>query len=107
MASEEGNEILDQGNLLLNQGNLLKDQGILLKKLETFCYLYTNFVFVKVSDNKQAGAELGQAQLKLELKLGFTEFKICCIELINKYNTCNFDCQQPLTSNCFLACLLA
>ena len=30
---------------------------------------------------KQAGAELGQAQLKLEL--GFTSIKICCIELIN------------------------
>ena len=30
---------------------------------------------------KQAGAELGQAQLKLELD--FTSIKICCIELIN------------------------
>ena len=30
---------------------------------------------------KQAGVELGQAQLKLEL--GFTSIKICCIELIN------------------------
>ena len=30
---------------------------------------------------KQAGAELGQAQLKLEL--GFTSIKICFIELIN------------------------
>ena len=32
----------------------------------------------------QAGAELGQAQLKLELELSFTWFKICCIKLINK-----------------------
>ena len=27
---------------------------------------------------KQAGAELGQAQLKLELELSFTWFKFCC-----------------------------
>ena len=31
---------------------------------------------------KQAGTELGQAQLKLELELCFTSFKICCIYLI-------------------------
>ena len=31
---------------------------------------------------KQAGAELGQAQLKLELELFFTSFKICCMKLI-------------------------
>ena len=31
---------------------------------------------------KQAGTVLGQAQLKLELELYFTSFKICCIELI-------------------------
>ena len=31
----------------------------------------------------QAGAELGQAQLKLKLKLGFTLYKIFGIELIN------------------------
>ena len=36
----------------------------------------------KVDDRekKQAGAELGQAQLKLEL--GFTSIKICCITLM-------------------------
>ena len=33
--------------------------------------------------SEQAEAELGQAQLKLELKLGFTSFNICCIKLIN------------------------
>ena len=32
---------------------------------------------------KHAGSELGQTQLKLELKLGFILFKICCIDLIN------------------------
>ena len=31
---------------------------------------------------KQAGAELGQAQLKLEL--GFTLSKICCIKLMTR-----------------------
>ena len=31
---------------------------------------------------KQAGTVLGQAQLKLELELYFTPFKICCIKLI-------------------------
>ena len=31
---------------------------------------------------KQAGAELGQAQLKVELELCFTSFKICFIKLI-------------------------
>ena len=30
----------------------------------------------------EACVELGQAQLKLELKLYFTPFKICCIKLI-------------------------
>ena len=32
--------------------------------------------------NKQAKAELGKAQLKLELELRITKFKICCIKLI-------------------------
>ena len=32
------------------------------------------------NDLKQAGAELGQAQLKLEL--GFTLIKVCCISLM-------------------------
>ena len=31
---------------------------------------------------EQAGAELGQAQLKLELEIYFTPFKICCMKLI-------------------------
>ena len=35
-----------------------------------------------------AGAELGQAQLKLELELSFT----CCIKLINKNTAGYFDC---------------
>ena len=35
--------------------------------------------------NKQAGAELGQAQLKLELELCFTSFEICCIKLVGLY----------------------
>ena len=30
-------------------------------------------------DQKQAGAEVGQTQLKLELELSFTLFTICCI----------------------------
>ena len=38
--------------------------------------------------NKQAGAELGQAQLKLELELSLT----CCIKLINKNTAGYFDC---------------
>ena len=41
---------------------------------------------------EQAGAELGQAQLKLELELSFTWFKICCIKLINKNTTGYFGC---------------
>ena len=32
--------------------------------------------------HRQAGTVLGQAQLKLELELYFTSFKICCIKLI-------------------------
>ena len=35
---------------------------------------------------KQVGAELGQAQVNLELELSLTWFKICCIKLINKKN---------------------
>ena len=35
---------------------------------------------------KQAGAKLGQAQLKLEMELCSFWFKICCIKLINKKN---------------------
>ena len=46
----------------------------------------------KLGKRKQAGTYLGQTQLKLELELGFTKFKICCIEIINKDATGNFDC---------------
>ena len=41
---------------------------------------------------KQAGAELGQAQLKLELELSFAWSKIFCIKLINKNTAGYFDC---------------
>ena len=37
---------------------------------------------------KQAGAVLGQAQIKLELELGFSALKIWCIRLINKTYYC-------------------
>ena len=48
----------------------------------------------KLNNPKQAGPELGKAQLKLEL--GFTSFKICCIESIH-IKTCDyFDRHQPL-----------
>ena len=45
-------------------------------------YPYFNINFKKM---KQAGAELGQAQLKLELELCFTSFEICCIKLVRLY----------------------
>ena len=41
---------------------------------------------------KQAGTELGQAQLKLELELSFTWFKSCYIKLIDINTTGYFDC---------------
>ena len=41
---------------------------------------------------EQAGAELGQAQLKRELELSFTWFKFYCIKLIDKNTTDYFDC---------------
>ena len=37
---------------------------------------------------KQAGTVLGQAQLKLELELYFTSFKICCIKLVKLVKLC-------------------
>ena len=43
-------------------------------------------------NQEQAGAELGQAQLKLELELSFTWFKICCAKLIDKNSNGYFDC---------------
>ena len=39
-------------------------------------------------DREQAGTVLGQAQLKLELELYFTSFKICCIKLIKLVKLC-------------------
>ena len=42
---------------------------------------------------RQAGAALGQAQLKLELELSFTWFKFCGIKLIDKNTTGYFDCR--------------
>ena len=41
---------------------------------------------------KQAGTELGQAQLKLELELSFTWFKFCWIKLNDINTTGYFDC---------------
>ena len=41
---------------------------------------------------EQAGTELGQAQLKLELDLSFTWSKFCCIKLIDINTTGFFDC---------------
>ena len=40
-----------------------------------------DFVNIKISKlyKKQAGAELGQAQVQLKLELSLTWFKICCI----------------------------
>ena len=51
--------------------------------------LEVNYPDQLISLRKQAGAELGQAQLKLELELSFTWFEICCIKLINK-NTAGY-----------------
>ena len=39
-------------------------------------------------NKNQAGTVLGQAQLKMELELYFTSFKICCIKLIKLYKLC-------------------
>ena len=45
---------------------------------------------------KHAGAELGQAQLKLELELSFTWFQIFFIKLINKNTAGYFDCHYQV-----------
>ena len=45
-----------------------------------FASNYFHFCIESESDQKQAGAELGQAQLQLEL--GFTLIKVCCITLM-------------------------
>ena len=65
---------------------------------------------------RQAGAELGQAQLQLEL--GFTVFKVCCIILmISKYHyislstmglsLASYTYLHTSLHNCYLPCLLA
>ena len=41
--------------------------------------------FCATQNYRQAGAEVGQAQLKLELELCFTSFEICCIKLVRLY----------------------
>ena len=40
---------------------------------------------------EQAGAELGQAQLKLELELRFTSFRICCKKWIKLFKLCKIE----------------
>ena len=45
---------------------------------------------------KQAGTELGQAQLKLELELIFTWSKFCCIKLIDINTTGYFNCHKQV-----------
>ena len=52
---------------------------------------YSSKRFIVQKLLEQAGAELGQAQLKLELELSFTWFKICWIKLINKNTDGYFD----------------
>ena len=44
--------------------------------------MFVQMLYQEIKILKQAGAELGQAQLKLEL--GFTSIKIFCIELKTK-----------------------
>ena len=41
--------------------------------------------FCATQNHRQAGAEVGQVQLKLELELCFTSFEICCIKLVRLY----------------------
>ena len=49
-------------------------------------------------NSQQAGAELGQAKLKLELELCFTSSEICWIELVDYINWVD-QYHQTLTSN--------
>ena len=44
--------------------------------------------FTNINITKQAGTVLGQAQLKLELEIYFTSFKICCIKLVKIVKLC-------------------
>ena len=50
-----------------------------------YAFSYENMTFISIKEEEQAGAELGQAQLKLELELCFTSFEICCIKLVRLY----------------------
>ena len=59
-------------------------------QVETGCFCYQICSQMALSI-RQAWAELGQAQLKLELELSVTWFKIYCIQFINKNNTGYFD----------------
>ena len=69
----------------------------------SFPVLKINFELLSKND-KQAGAELGQAQLKLKLEHGLTSLRICCIKLKNK-NT-NYLPACLFTNFCLLAYLL-
>ena len=51
---------------------------------------FLSIYFLAKIKEKQAGAELGQAQIKL--KVSSNRFKICCIKLINKNTAGYFDC---------------
>ena len=60
-----------------------------------FILFFANILFLIILLNlriKQAGAELYQAQLKLELELSFTWLEFCCIKLTDKNATGYFDC---------------
>ena len=50
------------------------DQGVLGHRISHTSY--------KLQSTKQAGAELGQSQSKLDLELSFISHEICCIYLI-------------------------
>ena len=57
--------------------------GIKLSKLKKKKITISAVLLISHShQKKQAGAELGQAQLRLEL--GFTLIEICCIKLITR-----------------------
>ena len=58
----------------------MKSQSINLNTLENGVWLWC---WLNLLMNlRQAGAELGQAQLKLEMEFYFTSFKICSIKLV-------------------------
>ena len=73
--------------------------------------IWLNIVCVILHD-EQAGAEQGQAQIKLEL--GFTSFKICCIKLYIRFKTNSYRLNWPsrsalcnITSRDLLASLIS